>query len=990
MNIIKTSRSLFIFLFGFLIQQGFSQTEISGKVVDEDNFELAGVSIYVKGNNKGTVTDFYGNYVIEIENPSNTILTFEYLGMITQEILLTSASQEVNVTLLPDEKALSEVIVIGYGTQNKKDVTGAVALVKSEDFEERVNTRTSSLLQGQAAGVQVTASSGKPNGEFSVRVRGTTSITGTSEPLYIVDGIRTSDIRSINPSDIDTINVLKDASSAAIYGASAASGVVLITTKRGTTSKPKVSLDFYTGISQVAKTLPVLNGEQYLDFVSELGFTPDLTELTSNTDFQDLIFRDGVTNNYQASISGKTEKTNYFISAGFLEVEGAVRSNEAQRANFKINLDQEINDNVKVGTRIAYTKYNDVDVQDNATANQGGVILAALNAPPVIDAINDDGTFVTHPFQEIENPLARTDGLERGFESTRFLGNIYAEIKFLKKFKFKSSYGIENSFGIFESFLDPTRTSFGRAQEGVAIRTTDQREFTIFNNILSYKDDIGNHSIEALIGYERFEEFNEDTETETRRFSNGIISTINGGSVPQNPNLSNGLRINNSFIGRLNYNYDNRYLITSNFRADGSSTFGPNNRIGYFPSFSLGWRASNEKFFENVNLISDLKIRAGWGIVGNDRTNNPFASQARVDVGANFPINGTSAAPGTFSSSPGNPSLKWEETTQQNIGIDLSLFDNKIKIIADAYIKTTEDLLLDVPLPSTTGFDSGIQNIGSVENKGVEFTLVTNNIQNDNFKWTTNFNIATNKNEVLALDRNNADIIDGDISGRGKASLVRVGAPIGSFFGFIYGGVDSTTGNAFYIDRNGNSTFDPSDQLSNDDRVIIGDPNPDFTYAIKNTFNYKNFGLNVFFQGSQGNDIFNGTRIEIEDLQQPFNQSIDVLRRWQNPGDITDIPRVSPALTDNSRISTRFVEDGSYLRLKQVSLSYNFPEKLLEKIKMSNLKLYVTGENLLTITNYSGFDPEVSAGGNSSIRQGIDFGIVPQTRNFIFGLNVGF
>ncbi len=963
-----------------------AQNEITGNVVDDTDFALVGVSVYVQGTNIGTTTDFYGNYIIDTKTTRNPVLVFEYIGSKTKTIPVVEGINEINVVLEPDSKSLNEVIVVGYGTQNKKDVTGAVALVKSEKFEDRTNTRTTSLLQGQSAGVQVTSNSGKPNGSFSVRVRGITSITGDSEPLYIVDGIRTTDIRSINPSDIDSVTVLKDASSAAIYGASAASGVVLITTKRGTTNKPRINLEFYTGISQITKRLPVLNGEQYLDYVTELGFSPDLNTLSSNTDFQDLIFRDGVTNNYQASVSGKSEKTNYFISAGFLDVEGAVRSNEAKRSNFKINLDQEINDNVKVGTRIAYTKYSDVDVQDNANVNAGGVILGALTTPPVIDPINEDGTFATHPFQELENPLARTDGLQRGFESTRFLGNVYAEIKFLKKFKFKSNYGIEDNVGIFESFLDPTRTSFGRAQGGVAIRTTDQREFTVFNNILSFKDTFGNHDIEALVGHEKIEEFNENTNTQTRGFSNNIISTINGGAEIINVGLNNSIAVNNSVFSRINYNYDNRYLLTANFRADGSSRFGPENRIGNFPSFSLGWRLSNEKFLENSEAISDFKIRAGWGIVGNDRANNAFAFQQQVGVGANFPINGNAASPGTFSSTPGNPSLKWEETTQQNIGIDLSLFNNRIKIIADAYIKDTEDLLLEAPLPSTTGFNVGIQNIGRIENRGLEFTLQTSNIENENFKWSTNFNISTNKNEVLELTTTGNDILVNNVAGRGEASLVRIGEPIGVFFGFIYGGVDPTTGNAFYIDNEGNSTFEPTDE----DRTIIGDPNSDFIYSFTNKLSYKNLSLNVFFQGSQGNDILNGTRIETEGLLDPINQSIAVLNRWRNPGDITDIPRVSPNSTANSRISTRFIEDASYLRLKQVTLSYNFPSQLIEKLKMSNLKVYATAENLFTITNYTGFDPEVNLVQDNRVVQGVDFGTVPQTRTFIFGLNVGF
>ena len=965
-----------------------AQNEITGNVVDDTDFALVGVSVYVQGTNIGTSTDFYGNYIIDTKTTRNPVLVFEYIGSKTKTIPVVEGINEINVVLEPDAKSLNEVIVVGYGTQNKKDVTGAVALVKSDVIEDRSNTRVESLLQGQAAGVQIVANSGKPNSSFSVRVRGTTSINSSSEPIYVVDGVQTTDIRSINPSDIDTITVLKDASSAAIYGAQGASGVVLITTKRGTTNKPKITFDAYTGISQVANTLPVLNGEQFLDLAIELGETPDFSESNANTDWQDLIFQDGFTQNYQAAVSGKADKTNYYISAGLLDIEGAVRSSEVQRVNFKINLDQEINDNVKIGTRIAYTKYSDVDVADNARANQGGVILGALTTTPVITPTNDDGTFRTSPFLTgVDNPIAFTDGPQRGFESTRFLGNIYAEISFLKNFKFKSSYGIEDNSGLFESFLDPTRTVLGRNTQGRSERRTDQREFSIFDNTLNYKSSIGNHKIEGLVGYVVQETFEEDTELLTTNFSNGSVTTTNAGSVLSNRNLSNSIRKNNSFISRINYSYDNRYLLTANFRYDGSSVFGPNNRFGSFPSFSAGWRVSNEKFLEKYSAINDLKIRAGWGIVGNDRVSNAFAFQQRVGVNSNFPINGTNASPGTFPENPGNPSLKWEETTQQNIGIDLALFDNRIKITTDAYIKETNDLFLDVPLPSTTGFDSGIANIGSVENRGFEFTLQTSNIEKENFNWSSNFNISFNKNEITDLNSGGADILRGGIFNRGQTSLLRVGEPIGLLYGFIYGGVDPTTGDAFYIDRNGNSTFNPDEDL---DRTIIGDSNPDFTYAFTNNFSYKNVDLTIFIQGSQGNDILNATRIETESLLEPVNQSIEVLRRWRNPGDITDIPRASDNNFNNSRISTRFIEDASFARLKAVTLSYNFPTKLIKKFKMTGLKVYGTAENILTLTNYSGFDPEVNFNNNDNAVRGIDFGTFPQTRNLIFGLNVAF
>ncbi|MDW5288905.1 TonB-dependent receptor [Formosa sp. PL04] len=956
------------------------QNVVKGVVTDNTGLPLPGVSIILKGTEKGTTSDFDGIYQISIENPSTAILIFSYVGMETIEINVNGKT-EINTTLLENVTAMDEIVVIGYGSQQKKDITGSVSVVNSADFESRPNTQMASLIQGKATGVQVLSSSGKPSQGLSIRIRGTNSINAGSEPLYLIDGVPTTDTRSINPSDIESITILKDASSAAIYGAQGANGVVLITTKRGASAKPTVAFDTYTGVSQVWNTLPVLNGEQYRDLMTELGQNTDWENYNEHTDWQQEIFQSGLSQNYQLSVSGNSNNTNYYLSGGYTSQVGAVKSSEMDRANFKINLEQKVNDWLKIGSRVSYSKYSDVDINDNSSANTGGVLLGALNTPSIIGVYNPDGTFTSNPFQNWENPLASTDGSDREYNNRRFLANVYLEFDFAKDFTFRTNYGIDDSNGIYNYFLDPYRTSYGRALQGIGIYNTDNSFFYILDNTLKYNKVIKKNKIEALVGFVVQKNTWENSAIERRNFASDGIKTVNGGSEIFVATAYESEKANTSFISRVNYDYDDKYLLTANFRADGSSIFGSENRWGYFPSFSVGWRLSEENFLKESNTINNLKLRFGWGIVGNDQIDN-YAYLGRVGSGANYPIGGITM-PGTYPASIENLALKWEQSEQANIGVDLGFLQGRILFTADAYVKNTSDLLLNAPLPKSTGFDSAVQNIGELQNKGIEFALTTINI-NKAVVWSSTLNLSFNKSEVVSLV--GQELYQGEIAGRGYASLVKEGLPLATLYGYEYGGVDSATGNAYYINNAGEATFSPTA----DDRKVIGDPNPDFLYSFDNTITYKGFGLNIFLQGTQGNDMLNATKIEAEGMLDPKNQSITVLDRWRNPGDETSIPKATWGSTDNSRISTRFIEDASYLRFKTISLSYNFGSEFMDKLKMGSLKLYVTGENLFTITDYSGFDPEVNAFGGSNTVRGIDYGTYPQTRNLIFGVNVTF
>ncbi|MCH8535059.1 MAG: TonB-dependent receptor [Flavobacteriaceae bacterium] len=970
-----------IFFIGIISTHAQDKT-ISGVVTDTDGLPIPGVEVIHVQTNEGTLTDFNGLFTITDNFTDESTLKFSYVGLSNKEVKIDN-QDEVNVTMEESFEALEDVIVLGYGSQLRKNVTGSVSTIDGESFESRPNNRVESLMQGQAAGVQVLSGSGKPSAGINIRIRGTNSINAGSEPLYVVDGVPTTDTRSINPTDIESITTLKDASSAAIYGAQGANGVVLITTKSGTTAKPKVTFDAYTGVSQVWRTLGVLNGEQYRDLMTEMGLNTNWDNFNERTDWQNKVFENGLSQNYQASVSGKTETNNYYVSAGYTSQDGAVRSASLERSNFKINFDQNINDHIKVGTRIAYTQYTDVDVNDNNNVNAGGVLLGALTTPSIIGTFNPNGSFTSNPFQNWENPLASTDGLEREFNSTRFLGNVYLEAKLAKNLNYRINYGIDENRGVFDSFLDPFRTAFGNSIGGQSIYNTNKTSYYIFENTITYDTNINNHLIEALVGTVGQKFRFENSSIETRNFSSGSVSTPNAGSVLFNATADKSERSNASFISRVNYSYKDTYLFTANFRADGSSAFGPDNRWGYFPSFSSGWRISNEDFFEDVSFVNDLKLRAGWGIVGNDQIDN-FAYLGRVGAGANYPFGGV-GQPGTFPASIENLTLRWEESEQTNVGIDFELFEGRVGVVIDAYRKDTRNLLLNAPIPTSTGFDSAIRNVGDLRNQGIEFSFNTVNVSRENFIWNSGFNISFNRNEVINIV--GQEILQAEIAGgRGEASIVREGAPLGSIYGYVFGGVDPASGNAFYIDSDGESTFSPSA----DDRRIIGDANPNFFFGFTNNFTYKNFDLFVFIQGSQGNDLLNATRIETEGMIDPKNQSIAVLNRWRNPGDVTNIPRASFGNIENSRVSTRFVEDASYIRFKTITLSYNIPEKLLTFLNLNHLRVYVTGENIFTITNYTGFDPEVNAFGGSNTVQGIDFGTYPQTRNLLFGVSASF
>ena len=966
--------------------------KVNGTVYDNQSQPIPGASVLIKGTFNGTSTDLEGKFTMDVSGP-DAILVFSFLGYAPQEIAVGSQNV-INVTLLEDVKSLGEVVVVGYGTQRKKDVTGAVAVISSDEFKDRPNTQFGYAIEGKAAGVQVIRPSGQPQAGFSIRIRGTSTITAGSEPLYLVDGVPTTSINEINPADIESMTVLKDASAAAIYGSSGSNGVVLITTKRGGNHKTKVSFDTYFGTSKVAKKLDVLNGDQYKALVTEMGQTTDWSLYTKangnliNNNWQDQAFRTAHSQNYQLGITGGNENTNFYISGSWMKQEGIEITNELSRYNFKTNLDHKVNKFLKVGTSLSYNRWRDVSVNETG---RWGAINSLITGAPVTNVYNSDGTFAVNPFiTDLENPVGLILQNEHAYVNARFLGNVYAEISPIQDLKFRTMFGYEQLNGTYNAWVDPYRSVGGRNYQGVADLNTNQKIYWISENTLTYNKTFDKHNLTALAGFVASETDYNSSDINARGFGGSAVQTVNGGST-RTVIAGTSQRRNVSFISRVNYGYDDRYLLTANFRADASTVFSATNNVwGYFPSFSAGWRISKEKFFTGLDFINDLKLRAGYGEVGNDQVGD-YASYGLVNAGSIY-VNDGNVIPGTSPVTLENKNLKWETTKQTNIGLDVAFLESRVLFTTDYYIKKTTDMLLDRPIPASVGLpaNTATKNIGEMENRGIEFQVTSNNLSSDNeLKWTTDFNISFNKSTINSLDGGTIKV--GNITDRGTCAIAQEGQPLGMFYGYIFDGVDPATGNSIYRD------LDTIPGLSDGDKTIIGNANPDYTWGLTNTLTYKGWSFSFFFQGVHGNDIFNASRIETEAMSIEANQLATVANRWTTPGQITDVPRAIYGDFTNSLTSSRFIEDGSFVRLKSVSLGYEFPKEITSKLKMSRLYLYVSSENLLTFTKYSGFDPEVSVyslGGftnsEKNIAPGVDYGTYPQSREFLIGLNVTF
>ncbi|MGN7204652.1 SusC/RagA family TonB-linked outer membrane protein [Pedobacter sp. SAFR-022] len=964
-----------IALFVVFLLYGFSiaiaqEITINGSVKDKQGIALPGVSIQIKGAQRGTVTSAEGRFTLSA--PAEATLTFSFIGYTTIEQPVAGKTS-MNVVLSEDDNQLDEVVVIGYGTTTKKDITTAVVSVSSKDIQNQPVTNPLQAIQGKAAGVQITSQSGKPGAGVAVSIRGNTSITASNSPLYVIDGVTSRNADFLNPNDIETMTILKDASAAAIYGSSGANGVILITTKKGTAGKLQVGFNAFTGFSNLWQQQKVLNSAQYGALMEELGYQSIGNQ---QTDWQDLTFGTGKQHSYQLSLAGGIKGGQYYFSTGYQRDQGTVAPAVLDKYTANFNGSQKLTKWLTLTGSASLTSRKSFDVSDNAGVARGGTILSALTTPPNIGVFNENGQYAGNPNAGgWENPIANAYAAKNATRNFRFLGAFSAQVNFTDDFYFKSSISTNNSNNFYSYFLDPFSTDYGRVQQGIYRDNQAYDKVWLNENILNYTKNFAQHAFTATGGMTLQSSDYKFYPYEVTRFLDANKNLLQDGTsiLPQLPAFAQWTK--RSYLARITYAYANKYLFSSNMRADGSSRFAKENRYGYFPSVSAGWRISAENFMMDSKVINDLKIRGSWGKVGNDEGIGDYAYLALYQPTPQGSYN--------FSQLE-NRNISWEKTTQTNIGLDLSMFNSRITFTADAYLKKTNDLLINVPLPQATGFGSQARNVGSMENKGLEFVLSTKNFEREKFSWTTDLNFSINKNKVTSLGNSLSSINFGGVYERDDAIRVEVGRPLGSFYGYQFTGVNSQTGAAEYADLNDNGSVDAGD------RTFIGNAQPKFTYGINNNLSYGPVALSLFFQGVQGNDIFNASRIELEGLYDSKNQLATVLNRWTTPGQVTNIPKADRGNTDNSRTSSRYVEDGSYLRLKTATLSYNFGKAALGKWNMSKLTVFATGYNLLTFTKYDGFDPEVQQYSGNSPSMGIDYGTYPQARTFLFGVNVGF
>ncbi|MCH5224594.1 MAG: TonB-dependent receptor [Muribaculaceae bacterium] len=992
----KKLSNLKLALCGLLLSAGslsaFADIIATGTVLDDTGDYLVGATVAVKGQaGVGTATDVDGNFTLKV--PDNSTLTISYIGYVTRELPASASMGEI--VLQPDDNSLDEVIVIGYGTVKRKDLTTAVSTVGEEALANRPIISAAQAIQGKAPGVAVQMPTGAPGSGMTVRVRGTSSFNGSNEPLYVVDGVPVDNINFLSPSDIENMQILKDASSAAIYGSRGANGVVIITTKQGKSKNAKVSVGIQAGWTQVAKKMDVLNTAEYYELLSDLkangGNAVTLPAgLTDQTDWFNETYRTGNTQTYEVSLSQSTDKMSYYLSGGYQRENGILKSSFFQRFNFRANVEGQIRSWLKAKANILYSDYSSNGGGAMGTVgNRGGVILAVINTPtyaPIWDPENPERYYNNFYGLNMQSPLeneARAAANRSRENRILASGELFFDI--IKGLTFSSKFTMDRRNGWDTSFLDPETTTYGREQGGTGYDGRNQNTVLTWDNVANYNFEVKKSSWGIMAGSSWTDSNYCNSWINGQYYRNGSIQTLNAANMISWTGTGTGGSTWGimSVFGRITYNYDSRYLVTANIRYDGSSKLHPDHRWKAFPSISAAWRISQEKWFEDSSWLSDLKLRAGWGKTGNQDGIGDYAYLQRYNINRVpwFEDGNSTAVPTISQANLRTKDLTWETTTQWGIGVDFGVLNNRIELQADWYYKKTSDMLMWVSLPSGAAAASSIQrNEGEMVNKGFEFGITSQNFVGE-FTWTTNLNMSFNRNKLTKLELQKV-YLDAVTSENVNEAVVRnePGRSMSNFYGYVAQGIDPETGLMIYKDLNGDGKINASD------RTFIGDPNPDFTFGFTNDFSWKGFTLTIFFQGSSGNDIFNASRMETEGMYDSKNQSAKVLNRWRIPGQITDMPRANW----NMRNSTYFVEDGSYIRLKDVTLAYDFTFPCLKKIGITRLQPYFTASNLVTFTHYSGMDPEVNQWGGSGAVQGIDWGTYPHCKSYVFGVNIDF
>jgi TonB-linked SusC/RagA family outer membrane protein len=1025
-----------------------SSSKITGVVVSSgEEMPLIGVSVAVKGTGKGTVTDTDGKF--SIEAATGETLVFSYIGFLTREVKIENAAF-LNVVLSEDARLLDELVVVGYGQMKRSDLTGSVASLTSKDVERTVATTIDQVLSGKIAGVQVVQNSGQPGGGLSVRIRGTNTLTGTSEPLYVIDGMQftnsggsTNPLSSINPSDIVSVEVLKDASAAAIYGSQGANGVVMITTKRGEAGKTKVAYDGYFGAQQIGKKLAVLNLREYAAYQNDraaiMGYGAreefaDPSLLSEGTNWQDELFRTAPMHNHQISLAGGNEKTKFYLSGAYLSQEGIALGSAFDRFTGRINIDNETRSWLKIGADMMFNYST-----ENVTTTDNNLIRNAINQTPDVPVKDANGEWGGSTEENIyaayaTNPIADAMRIENKRKRTQVTANAYVDIRLTKGLTFRNEVGANLNYGN-SYYFKPTQ-EYGYYTDNVnsSTRSADNSLWWLIKNLLYYDKYAGKHHIGAMLAHEVQNTHWENLSGMRSNFPINTIHELSAGdeksSKADSGSGSNGIE---SYFGRVHYSFNDRYLATFTYRADGSTKFGPDYKWGYYPSVAVAWRINNEPFMKNVEAINNLKLRLGWGNLGNQNISD-YAYISRMK-----PVQ-TIFGTGYLSENISNDEIRWEATESYNIGLDVNLFRNRIEFIADAYLKNTNDLIIDVPSPlysgtsdNPGGFPGTLErpkvNIGSIRNKGFELTLNSVNIDTRGFQWRSGISFTLNRGEVLRMDSETSTLFG--YSGNELMTLTQVGGAIGRFYGYVAEKIFVSEADFYMFDEQGNKkpVAIPENEViapngiwvgdikwkdvNNDgvinekDRTFIGDPNPDFTFGFTNTFSYKDLDMTIDLQGVYGNEVYSGLRQSYEMPGGNFGLLRPVMNyariEWVDPN-LPDgnkvlsnvyvknqgyfIPRITnDDANTNNRISSKFVEDGSFLRVKNISLGYNVPKKVLNKYNLERVRVYVNIQNLFTFTNYSGYDPEI---GGSVLLNGYDNGRYPSPRIYTFGLNIGF
>ena len=1011
-----------------------------------DGEALIGVSVQVKERPQvGTITDFEGRYSLQAR--SNETIVFSYIGFKSQEV--KASKTVVNVELEEDSEILDEVVVVGYGTMKRSDLTGSVVSVGEDEIKQSIVTSLDQALQSKAAGVSVTQNSGTPGGGISVSIRGINSLNG-NEPLYVIDGVaisgnndsNSSVLSSINPSDVVSMEILKDASATAIYGSRASNGVVLITTKQGQAGKTRITYEGYYGLQQLPKKLGVMNLREYAEYqnlraeVIGFGERPEFADpslLGEGTDWQGEIFQNASMHNHQLNISGGNDNVKYSVSAGYLQQEGIAIGSDFERFSARVNMDNKITKWLSTGLRASVAQ-----TTQNNTIDSGNIIRTAIEQLPDTPARNPDGSWGAQAENMygtyFSNPVAEALMRENYNRGLQMYVDFFADVTLWKGLVFRAEYA--GNYYYSNTYQYTPSYDYGHyVQSSTGSRGANNGSNWTLKTYLTYNGTFGKHNISAMAGHEAQENRYETLYASRDNYLFNTIHELNMGDSSTAKNSSGrGSSAIESYYGRLNYGYDDRYLATFTVRGDGSSSFGPANRWGVFPSMALAWKINNEKFLKGVKWLNNLKLRLGWGLVGNQSASS-YAYGVTMASAAS--IWGTGFYAGNYP----NDKLKWEETKAWNAGIDLNLFDNRVEFIFDTYLKNTDNLLMQASLPSyVTGIiNSPWVNAGAMENKGAEFTLNTVNISKKDFTWRTGITISFNKNKITKLYTETAGL-SGTIDGAQTLTYSTVGQPVGQYYGYKVIGMFKEESDFYQRDADGNFLLDkngnrlpvalPENQhiakdevwvgdyifedlngdgvIDEQDRTYLGNPEPKFSYGFNNTFTYKGFDMNIFINGVYGNKLVNLFR---QDFTNPMRNSnllkeatgiahvelIDPAQpeeiwnvRVSNPESAT-VQRLNTADgNDNNRMSSRFVEDGSYLRIKNISLGYTFPQKWTRKWHIENLRVYMNIQNAFTFTKYKGYDPEVGAYNYNVLLRGVDYARYPSQRIYTVGLNLSF